>query len=125
MGLVAQNGIPHIIIMGYLYFIKQNHVLQLRGISHYSPFAHNSVSPDESAVAYLGLFSDNSRPVDIGGGRYRSALCHPHIFSPLLIFRRVQGSAQLQNKGADFRQKLPGIDRSLKKIFRDCLIQIV
>ena len=83
MGLVAQNGNPP-------HNYNGGTCTLLNRITFFSSVEFPTTAPSptiafprmKSAVAYLGLFSDNSRPVDIGGGRYRSASLPPTHLLP-------------------------------------------
>ncbi len=125
MRLISQDRIAYIIIMGHLYFIKENHIFQLCRISYDSPLAYQGISPYKCAVAYLCLFSDNRRTVDIRAFRYFCRLCDPDILSPLLILLFAQRISQLHYEITDFRQHLPGIFRPFEQIFRDSFVQII
>ena len=70
MGFISQNGIPHIIIMGYLDLIKKDHIFQFCRVANNSPLSYQSISPDKSAMAYLCVFPNDCRPVNIGSRSY-------------------------------------------------------
>ena len=116
MGLVAQDRISHVIIVGNLHFIEEDHVLKLRGIPHHNSLSHNGVAPDEGALAHLRVLADNGRPVDISGLKHGGGLGDPHILPHLVILFRRKGLSQLLDKGADLRKHLPGIGHPLKNV---------
>ena len=70
MGLIAENGISHIIVMGNLYLIKQDYVLKLGRISHDGSFADNSISTDKSAMPDFRILADDRWPMDISRLEY-------------------------------------------------------
>ena len=124
MGLVAQHRVPHIIIVGGLHVVKEHHVLQLHGVAHHGVFAHDGAAPDEGAVAHLGPMVDDAGGAQVGRGKDFGVLGHPDPFIGLVILRRVQALAQLQDEGLDLIQHLPGVGLAFKQLPGDGFIQI-
>ena len=122
MGLVSQNGIAYIIIVGNLYFVKQDHVFQFCGISYHSTFPNQCIAADKRTVAHLGVLTDNGRAVDECSGGYLCGFGDPNILSPLLVLLLRQCAAQFYNKFADKREHFPGICPAFQKLFCHCLI---
>ncbi len=65
MGLISQNGISYIIIMGNLHLIEQDHILKFCRISHNGAFADNGISTDKSAMPDFRVLADDCRAMDI------------------------------------------------------------
>ena len=78
--VVSQNGIAHVVEVRHLHVIEQNHVLQLRGISHHSVFAHNCRAAKKSALAHFSAVIDDQRTSQIGTVEHRGILGNPHAF---------------------------------------------
>ena len=111
--------------MGNLYFIKQDHIFQLCGISNHCPLAHQGIAADKRTVSHFRAFPDDT---GTGDGCCRSDFGipgDPDILSLFLIFLFRKRISKLHKKCSDFRQNLPGKDFSLKKLRRDRLPQIV
>lgn len=58
----AQNGVAYIVVVGYLYPIKKDHVFQFRGIAYHTAVPNQRIAADERALPHLGLFTDDARP---------------------------------------------------------------
>lgn len=63
MGLISQNRVSHIIVVGNLNLIEENDVLKLCGIAHYGALSYQSASADKGAVADLRSPAHNQRTV--------------------------------------------------------------
>lgn len=101
MGLVAENGIPDVIVMWYLYRVKNDIIFDLRGISDNRSFSNDCASADKCTVTDLGIFINNQRSVQTCRRRNGCTLCHPDIFSTFLINFRIKCRTELFNKIAD------------------------
>ena len=124
MGLIAKDRVTHVIIVGGLHIVKEHHVLQLHGVAHHGVLAHDGAAPDEGAVAHLGPMIDDAGGAQIGGGENLGVLGHPDTLAGLVILRRVQACAQLQNEGLDLIQHLPGVGLAFKQLPGDGFLQI-
>jgi len=105
---VAKNGIAHIVIVGNLYPVKEDHVFQLRGVSHHGSCPHQGVPPDESAVADLCSGADDARAGDAGCGRNLRVLRNPDFLRRMVIDCRIQRRPQCPEEAANLRQGFPG-----------------
>lgn len=108
VGLVAQNTVAHIVVVGRLHPVEQDDVLQLHGVAHHAAVAHQCAAPDERAVAHLRTGADDARRPQIGRGCHRGRLMHPYLrrrLSEVLPQRR----AQLPDQLADAGQRLPRV----------------
>ena len=124
MGLVAQDRVPHIIVMGGLHVVKQHYVFQLHGVAHHGVLAHDGAAPDEGAVAHLCPMVDDAGGAQVGRGEDLGVLSHPDTLAGVIILRRVQALAQLQDEGLDLIQHLPGVGLAFKQLPGDGFIQI-
>ena len=79
VGVAAQDGVPHVVVMGGLDVVKEDHVLQLHGVAHHGLLAHDGAAPDEGAVADLRLVVDDAGAADVGGGEHLGVLGDPHV----------------------------------------------
>ena len=109
MALEAQDGVPHVVIMRGLHTVKEDDVFQLHGVAHYTARSHQGGAPDEGAVPDLRLRANNAGRAQEGRGSDRGGLVDPNVGGPLLVLRRVQGGAKLQNQLLDAVQSLPGV----------------
>ena len=114
VGLIAQNGVAYIIIMGHLHVVEEDHVLQLGGVAHHAVVAHQGAAPDEGALAHLGAVADDAGAVDIGGGEDGGVLGDPHVGGGVVILRLAEGGAQGQDQVGDAGERLPGIGELLQ-----------
>lgn len=64
MGVVPEDGISHVVVMGCLYAIEKDAVLEFAGISENTPTPGNHVSANEDARSQLAVFPDPSGPGD-------------------------------------------------------------
>ena len=75
MCLVSKNGITDVIVMRNLYFVEQDHIFQLGGVTNDSALADDGISADKSTLADLRAFSDDAWAVD-GSGRCDTCLLY-------------------------------------------------
>ena len=84
--------------MRYLYFVEQDDVFKLSGVSDYRTFSDQGAATDECTVAHLGVFADDDRSVQIGAVEYLSLSYEPDVFTAFLIFCRIQAVSQFDDK---------------------------
>ena len=108
VGLVAQDAVAHIVVVGRLHTVEQDDVLQLHGVAHHAAVAHQGAASDKRAVAHLRTGADDTRRAQIGRGRHRGRSVHPHLRCPLLKLL-PQRRAQLPDQVADTGQRLPRV----------------
>ena len=114
MRFVAKNRVTDVIVVRNLYFIKENNIFQLGGVSNDSAFADDGVSADKSTLADLRAFSDNAWAVD-GSGRCDTGIfCDPDIFAAFFVFCRIKRFAEFKNKVLDERKHFPWIRFAFK-----------
>ena len=91
MGLVAQDGVAHVVVVGHLDVVEQDHVFQLRGVAHHAVVAHQGVAPDEGAGTHLGLVADDAGAADVGGGEDRGVPGDPDVLRDLGVIVFLRG----------------------------------
>ena len=104
--------------MRYLYFVKQDNVLKLSGVSDYRTFSDQGAATDECTVAHLGVFADDDRSVQIGAVKYLRCLMNPDVFTAFLIFCRIQAVSQFDDKITETCQCLPRVCKLFQIIRR-------
>ena len=117
MGFIAQDGVPHIIVVRNLHIVEQDHIFELGRVAHHTVGAHQGVASDKCPLADLGFRADNGWSVDISGREYRGAFRNPDILPALFIFFWRKRFPQLADKRPDTGKRLPRI-RVLLQIFR-------
>ncbi len=122
MGFIAQNAVPHIVVMGHLHFVEQDNVFQLRGIAYHGPFSHDGIAAHKRTVADFSILVYDKRPVQAGRGGYFGAFGNPDMLSPFLINFFRKALAQADDKIMDFRKRFPWIGQSLQQSGGDCLL---
>ena len=125
MRLKSKDTVPYIVIMRYLYLVKQDDIFKLCGISHYSTLSHNGISSDKGTVSYFCILVNNSRSVNTRCRCDGSTVCHPYMLFDLRIGILWKLCSKLQDKRTDLRQKLPWILCCLKQLCCDCFIQVI
>ena len=63
VSLVAQDGIPHVVVVGHLHSVEEDAVLQLGGIAYHTVVPHQRAAANIGAMPHLGVLPDD------GGGR--------------------------------------------------------
>ena len=91
MGLIAEDGIAYVIVIGYLHLVKEDNVFQFGGVAYYGAFAYDGVSTDKCTVADLRAFVNDGRAVEVGGGGDFGSFSNPDILTTL--FKEVGGKA--------------------------------
>ena len=97
--------------MRYLYFVEQDDVFKLGGVSDYRAFSDQGAAADECTVAHLGVFADDNRSVQIGAVKYLRCLMNPDIFTAFLIFCWIQAISQFDDKITETCQRLPWVGK--------------
>ena len=123
VGLVAQDAVAHVVIMGRLHAVKEDDVLQLHGVAHHAARAHQGAAPDERAVAHLRVRADDARPAQIGRGRDLGGLMYPHVRGGAFVVR-AQRRAEGQDQVGDAGQRLPGIGEAGEIVPRQRVVQV-
>ena len=70
VGLVAQNAVTHVIVVGHLHIVEQNYIFQFRRVTHHAVFSDEGRAPDVSAVAHFRTRPHNAGAADEGGGSH-------------------------------------------------------
>ena len=109
MGLKAQDGVAHIIVMGDLDLIEQDHVFKFCGVSHHSALTHQGIAPQEGTVAHLRIFPDDDIFSQIGTFKNPGRFMDPDSLTAFFIFAFRQTVPQLQDKIPDPGKGLPGV----------------
>ena len=109
MGLIPQDAVPYIIVVGHLHLVEENHILQLRGISHHRSFSHNGIAPHKGTVTDFSILIYNQRSVQTGCGSHLCVFCNPDVLAALFINISRKLFTQTDDKVVDFGQNLPGI----------------
>ena len=125
VGLVAQNGVAHIVVVGNLDIVKENHIFQLRGVAHHAVGPHQGVAPDKGPGAHLGLRPDDAGPCNKVVGVNFGGFVDPHLFLGVVVLLLGEVLPQLPDKGADFWQSLPGIFHGLQQRRRRRVAQVI
>ena len=112
MALIAQDGVSHIVVVGGLHVVEQDHVFQLHGIAHHAVGPHQGRAPDKRTVAHLSLRPNDAGRPQIGCGEHHRRFMHPDLGGGLVIFLRRQRSPQGQDQLLDPVQGLPGVLKS-------------
>ena len=123
--VVSQNGVAHVVEVRHLHVIEQNHVLQLRGISHHSVFTHNGRAAQKSALTHFSAVIDDQRTSQISAVEHRGILGNPHAFCGVVELVLRQRGAQFQNEILDVRQRVPGVGKALQQGCRNRVCQVV
>ena len=123
VGLVAQDAVAHIVVVGRLYAVEQDDVLQLHGVAHHAARAHQGAAPDERAVAHLRVRADDARSAQEGRGRDPGGLMYPHVRGGAFVVRS-QRRAEGQDQVGDAGQRLPGIGKAGQIIPRQRVCQV-
>ena len=132
MGLVAQNGIAHVIVVGYLHVIKQDDILQLRGVAHHAVVSHQCAAPDKGALAHLRPMANDAGAVEIGGFEHRGVLRHPDVLQNLavpvggmVILLLRQLLSDFQNQVGDPGQRFPRIGKPRQIVPGQRMAQVI
>ena len=120
----TEYAVAHIVVVRNFNFVKEDHVLELCGISDSSSVSDDRAAADKSALPYSRVFIDDAGTSDISAVKYRCALSDPDILAPL--FESVLGKliAKGNDKIADVPKNFPGICLSLKELCRNGLVQV-
>ena len=124
MGIIAQYGIAHVVVMGGLHVVEQYHVLQLAAVAHHAVRAHQRRAADERAVAHLRLGADDAGRAQVCRREDLRRLVDPHVLADLLVIL-AQGRPQREYEILDALQRLPGIGELGQVIFREGVIEVV
>ena len=125
MGFIAKDTVSHIVVMGHLHLIEENHVFQLCGIADHRSLSHDGAAPDKGTVAHLGFLIDDERAIQAGRGSHFRAFRNPDVSPPFLITVFRKAVSQLDDKILDLRQNLPGIFRPFKNSRRYGFPQVI
>ena len=125
MSLIAKDAVSHIVVMGHLHLIEENHVFQLCGIADHRSLSHDGAAPYKGTVAHLGILIDDERAIQAGRGSHFRAFRNPDVFPPFLITVFRKAVSQLDDKILDLRQNLPGIFRPFKNSRRYGFPQVI
>ena len=115
MGLKAQDGVPHIVIVGHLGLVEKDHIFQLGRVAHHAARPDQGLAPDKGAVAHLGLRADDAGAGDAGRRGYLGGPGDPDILRGVIILLGGQRAPQREDKTADARQGLPGVFHLLQQ----------
>ena len=125
MAFVAEDGIAHIVVVRYLYAVKQNDVFQLGGIAHHGPCAHQSAAADKGTVANFGILADDTRAGDMGSGVDRCGFGDPNIGSRMIVLCRGKSRAQFLDEIGDSAQCFPGVGILLQERSSKGVVQVI
>ena len=95
MALEAQDRVPYIIVVRGLNAVKEDDVFQFHRIAHHTARAHQGGAPDEGAVPDFRFRANDAGRAQKGRGGQAGGFMDPNAGGALLIFRRVQGGAEL------------------------------
>jgi hypothetical protein len=97
MGLVAEDGVAHIIEVRDFAVIEQNAVLELAGIPEYAAIAHDYIFPYVAAAADLAVFANPRRPFNHGSRFHDGALTDKDVIAHrrLGVHLTMQGGMQV------------------------------
>ena len=109
VGLVAQDGIPHVVVVGHLHPVEEDAVLQLGGVAHHATLPDEGRAADEGAMPNLGILPDDGGGSDIGRRGYRGGLSDPDALGGVVIAGGVKGRADLADDRGDIGEDLPGV----------------
>ena len=113
MGLVAQNGVAYIVVVGRLHIVEKDDVFQLHGVAHHAARAHQRAAADKGAVAHLGVGADDAGAGDGGGGGDVRRLMYPDLRGKgqvVAVQRRAQRADTVRQPG----ERLPGVGKAGK-----------
>ena len=122
MGLIAQDGIAYVVIVGGLHAVKEDDVFQFHGVAHHAPGAHQGAAPDEGAVAHLRLRADDAGAAQVGSGGHGGGFMHPDLGGNLVV--PLQSGAYGEDEVLYAYQGLPGIGELGKIVLGDGVIQV-
>ena len=125
MGLVAENAVTHIIVVGSLYVVKEYYVLQFNGVAHNTVLADESAPSYESTVAHLCTCSDNAGSPQISCGENLCGLMYPYVLGGIIILIGTESLSQLDYKAADALESFPRICEPAEIILCSCMREIV
>jgi hypothetical protein len=118
VGLVAENGIPDVIEVGYFAVVEEEGILEFAGV------ADDAAIPDDDVVADVGVVSDPAIAADDGGAADHGAVLDEGAFpeedviaDPGDAFAAVVegGSEVLPKVIGDAREGFPGVFAALEK----------
>ena len=109
MGVVAQDGVSHIVVVGRLHVVEEYDVLKFHRVAHDAVRADESRAAHESAVPYLGVWTDDAGRAQISGGEDLGGLVHPDVFGDLGVFFRVQRGAEFKYEFLYSLESFPGV----------------
>ncbi len=112
MGLVAEDGIAHVIEMRRLGVVEEEGIFDLGGIADHAIVADDDVFADVGVVANLAILPDDGRPFDHDAVLQHRAFADENLFADegRALAAVAQIRAQMGGQiGGDFRQRFPGI----------------
>ena len=90
MRFVAKNRVTDVIVVRNLYFIKENDIFQLGGVTNDSALADDGISAVKRTLADLRALSADAWAVE-GRGRCDTGIfCDPDIFTAFFVFCRIK-----------------------------------
>ena len=125
VGAVAQNAVPHVVVVRRLHIVKEDYVFQLHRVANHAVFPHQRRPTHKRAVPHLRARADDARRAQIGRGGYRGRAVHPYLRRYLGVLLRVQLRSQLKNHRPDAPKRLPGIGKSPEVLRRQGMGQVV
>jgi len=124
VGLIAQNAVAHIIEVGNLYIVKQNHIFQFHRVAYYTVFAHKSAAADIGTVPDFRIGSNDTGCAQICAGSHGSRFVYPDSGLDFFVFIS-QSRTELQNQILNALQSLPGIVKSGEIVSGEGTVQII
>ena len=115
MGLIAQNRVAHIVIVGGLHIVKEDDIFKLAGVAHNRLLANDCTAPDKSAVAYLSFMINDAGRANVCRGENAGILGNPNALIRIIKFLRIKSGAQLKDKALYIIQNFPGIGLALEE----------
>jgi hypothetical protein len=112
---MAQDGVTHVIEVGDLHPVEQDHVLELHGIAHDDVFPDDGAAADEGAVPHLGAVVDDTGSFDPGAGVHPGVFGDPDVFRRMVELLRGEGGTQGEDEPRDMLQDLPGVFPALEQ----------
>ena len=125
VGAVAQNAVTHIVVVGHLDIVENDHIFQFYGVAYHAIAAHKGAAPDKGAMPHFGFRTDDAGRADKSGRSDLCAAVSPYLRSNLGIFVRRQLTAQRDDHLLDALQRLPGIGKAGEVIRRQGVAQVV
>ena len=114
MRLKAEDAVTHIVEMGDLHLVKQNHIFQFYRITYHTIITNQRAAADKCAVPHFGSGTNDTRRAQIGGGSDDSSFVRPDLGCDLMKFILRKGGTELQDHILYAFQSFPWIVKTLQ-----------